>query len=50
MLFYTLRGIWHYLQVAIIDLSSRLEPHYTLSTRDFALNVRRHLVLSEGRR
>ena len=41
-----LRGIWYYLQVTIIDLSS----HYTTSAREFALNVRRHLVLSVGRR
>jgi len=27
-----------------------LEPHYTTSARDFALNVRRHLVLCVGRR
>jgi len=26
------------------------EPHYTTSARDFALNVRRHLVQSVGRR
>jgi len=39
-----LRGIWYYLQVP------QLEPHYTTSTRAFPLNVRRHLVLSEGRR
>jgi len=28
----------------------KLEPHYTKSARDFTLNVRRHLVLSAGRR
>ena len=44
MCFYILRGIWYYLQV------TRLEPHDTTSTRDFALNVRRHLVLSVWRR
>ena len=44
---YILCGIWYYFQVTII---THLEPHYTISVRDFALNVRRHLVLTVGRR
>jgi len=42
--FYILCEIWYYFQV------THLEPHYTTYARYFALNVRRHLVLSVGRR
>jgi len=44
MFFYILCEIWYYFQV------THLEPHYTTYARYFALNVRRHLVLSVGRR
>ena len=50
LLFTYLRGFWYYLQVTITNKVRWLEPHYTTSARDFALNVRRHLVLSVGKR
>ena len=31
--------------ITIIDQVPQVEPHYTTSAREFALNVRRHLVL-----
>jgi len=38
-----------YMEFGIIYKLPRLEPHYTTAARDFALNVRRHLVLSIGK-
>ena len=46
--FYLEFGIIYKLPLLI--LLARLESYYTTSARDFALNVRRHLVLSVGRR